>query len=90
MVKAIITLKVMPETADVDLKELEVQVKETVEKEGGMVGRVEEEPIAFGLKALKITFSIDEEKGTDSIEEAVSGLEGAQSVQVLSYSRAMG
>jgi len=90
MVKAIITLKIMPETAEIDLKELETSVKEAIEKEGGMVGKTEDEPIAFGLKALKVTFSIDEEKGTDAVEEAVNRLGGVQSAQVLSYSRAMG
>ena len=51
----------------------------------------EQEPIAFGLKALKITFAMDENKGsTDTLEEDINGIEGVNSVEVVDVRRAIG
>jgi elongation factor 1-beta len=87
-----ITLKVMPESTDVDMDELEREVKEKILKVYGEVGeiRVEEEPIAFGLRALKLTFVIDEKLGADPIEQAVAEIEGVASARVVDFRRAIG
>jgi translation elongation factor aEF-1 beta len=43
----------------------------------------DEEPIAFGLVALKLQISIPHEMaGTDPVEQAISGVEGVQRVEV--------
>ena len=53
--------------------------------------KVEEEPVAFGLKALNIVFVMDEAKGsTDALEEEIKGLEGVNSVEVTDVRRAIG
>jgi len=90
MAKAIITIQVMPETIDVDLKELEEKAAKVITKEGGEIGKIEHEPIAFGLQAIKFVFVIDEEKGTENIENNVSNIEGVQSARVVDYRRALG
>jgi len=91
MAEVIITIKVMPENSDTDLKKVEEQVKEKISDYGGEVGKVEIEPIAFGLSAVKIIFVVDEDKGsTDELEEAVNKLEGVMNVEVIDVRRAIG
>jgi elongation factor 1-beta len=92
MANAIITLKIMPESPDVDLDHVEAEAKKKIiafAGEGEM--RVEIEPIAFGLKAVKIMFVTDEKKGgTDSLEEAIGTIDGVNSVEVIDVRRAIG
>jgi len=91
MADVVITFKIMPEGLDVDLNKIVNSIKKVVKKFGGDVGRVEEEPVAFGLKALKIIFVIDENKGsTDELEEEISKLKGVKSVNVVDVRRAIG
>ena len=91
MAEVVITFKIMPEGLDVDLNKIVNSIKKVVKKFGGDVGRVEEEPVAFGLKALKIIFVIDENKGsTDELEEEISKLKGVKSVNVVDVRRAIG
>lgn len=90
MANAILTLKVMPETADVDLTKLEGEVSKLVERLGGKVGKLEREPIAFGLNSLKVIFIANEDLGTEQFEQAVSEMEGVQSAQIVDYRRAIG
>lgn len=90
MGEVIITFKIMPEDLEVDLKELEKEVKDFLNKHGE-VGRVEREKIAFGLEALIITFIRDESKGsTDFIEDIMRNIDGVQSVEVIDVRRAIG
>jgi len=89
MTKAGVTVKLMPEGADVDLEALKTKVKDAVKETYGDVGeiRMVEEPIAFGLRALKVTFIIDEEKGSDVIEQKLAGFEEVASAQVIEFMR---
>ena len=76
-------LKVMPEGTEVDLKKLRDAI-EGVIPEGGRLHAVEEEPIAFGLKALMVAVILGEEiTGTDELEAAIGKIEGVQSVEVV-------
>ena len=83
-------MKIMPETADVDLAELEEKATKVIKAHGGDIGKVEKEPIAFGLMALMIIFIADENKGTDEFEQAVAQIEGVQSAQVIDFRRSIG
>ena len=87
--KAGVTVKVMPEGTDIDLEALKVKARELVNEIYGDVGeiRIEEEPIAFGLRALKVTFIIDEDMGSDPIEQKLSELEEVASAQVIAFER---
>lgn len=93
MAKAIVTLKIMPESPDVDLKAIE---EATIEKINAFCGedgekRISQEPIAFGLKAIKIIFVMDEKQGTtDPLEQEIAGIEGVNSVDVVDVRRAIG
>tara|TARA_Y100000310_G_scaffold344625_1_gene458385 strand:- start:998 stop:1276 length:279 start_codon:yes stop_codon:yes gene_type:complete len=92
MAKVIVTWKVMPESAESDLEAVKVVVKKTIEDFDGRInGEMTEEPVAFGLKFVKVSFAYDEEKGTtDSLEEELAKDDNIQSVEVLSVGRAMG
>ena len=91
MAKVIITMKVMPESPDIDLEGLQSASEQKISDWGGEVGKVLIEPVAFGLKAVVIMFIMDESKGgTDPLEEQISGITGVQSVQVTDVRRTIG
>jgi elongation factor 1-beta len=91
MADVVVTLKIMPESPETNLADIEAKSKEFVTSFGGEVGKVEEVPVAFGLKALNILFVMDENKGsTDALEEQISGVEGVNSVDVTDVRRTIG
>ena len=66
------------------------QLKEAATAAAGKVDKVEEEPIAFGLKALKLTVVIpDSEGGTEKLEEKLNALPEVGDVQVVDLARLM-
>ena len=92
MAKVIITLKIMPDSPDVDLVSLE---KEVVHKIIKFVGETEMkkeiEPVAFGLKAIKIIFVADESKGNlDKLEDQIREMDEVNSVEIIDVRRAIG
>jgi len=92
MTNIIITLKIMPDSPEVNLEELE---KSAVDEIKAFCGETEVkkeiEPVAFGLKALKITFVMDEAKGsTEELEKKIGEIEGVSSVEVIDVRRAIG
>jgi elongation factor 1-beta len=82
----------MPESPEIDLKLIEEQaLKHIKEFAGDRDTKVMQEPIAFGLKALKILFVMDEKLGsTESLEEDIKTIQGVQSVEVTDVRRAIG
>lgn len=89
MGEVVATMKVMPESPDVDLESLKVDIKESM-PEGAEFHKIDEEPIAFGLTALNVMFIVEDgEGGTEAIEEAVSGLNDVASVEVIDTRRLM-
>lgn len=92
MTNAVITFKIMPENPDVDLDSLESQSLEKIAAySGNDETKVELEPIAFGLKALKIIFVMDENKGSpDELEEDIETIEGVMSCETIDVRRAIG
>ncbi len=91
MAQVVITFKVMPESPDVDLNALTEVVKAKISDFGADVGRVEYEPVAFGLKAIKLICVMDENLGsTESLEKDVEKLEEVSSIDVVDVRRAIG
>ncbi len=87
----IVTLQVMPSSPDANLKHIEDGVKTVITQFGGRVGKVEIEPIAFGLKAVKLFFLLDENKGgTDDMEADILKVAEVESVSVVGVTRALG
>ena len=92
MAQVVITLKIMPESPEIDLSAIETEAKKKIiDFSQNEEMKTEQEPIAFGLKALKITFVSDESKGsTDSLEESLKAIAGVNSVEVTDVRRAIG
>lgn len=91
MARVVVTLKIMPESPDADLKAVEKKAEEEIKKFGGEVGKKEVEPVAFGLNALKFFFVMDESKGsTEELEKKISEIKGVGSVSVEDVRRAVG
>ncbi len=90
MGKSAVQYKIMPESLDVDLKNLEKEAKETIEKMGGVFSASEEQPIAFGLKALIVSLAYPEEKEIDELGNALGDISGVSSVEMIDYRRALG
>lgn len=82
----------MPDAPDTDLAKIEEQAKAKItEFTGDDEFKSEQEPVAFGLKALKLTFVSDEDKGsTDDVEAKIAEIEGVNSVEAVDVRRAMG
>ena len=81
----------MPESPETDLTLLEQHAGHVITSHEGKIAKTEIQPIAFGLKALKITFSKDESTGsTDAMEEELRKIKQVVSAEVTAVSRAMG
>ena len=81
------TIKVMPESPEVDLAELE-EALATALPDGASFRAVEQENVAFGLVALRASVLVeDAEGGTDAVESAFEGVAGVESVTVENVGR---
>jgi elongation factor 1-beta len=81
------TVKVMPDGPKRDLQALRKSLASKVPAAIQLQG-FREEPVAFGLRALIASVTLEDAGGgTDPLEEAWSQIEGVQSVQVLEVSR---
>ncbi|MBM3200064.1 elongation factor 1-beta [Candidatus Woesearchaeota archaeon] len=91
MAKVMVSMRIMPESVEINLKDLEKKVKEEISKFGGDVVNVSVSPIAFGLNALDIEFFMDEKLGgTDPLEEKIAGIEGVVNASTTSVRRVVG
>lgn len=92
MAKAVVTVKIMPESPTVDLSKIEKEAKKEIADFAGKgETKTEIEPIAFGLKALKIIFVMDENKGSpDPVAENIARIEGVNSAEIIDVRRAIG
>jgi len=87
---ALIKIKIMPTSPDVNLEEIKTKAKKIIEKGKGEKVAFTEEPIAFGLKAIIASFSQDESEGLDPIEQELKTIENVNSIQVIDMRRAFG
>ena len=90
MGSVLIKIKIMPKAPDVNLEEIKNSAKLVVEKNNGRNITFHEEPIAFGLKAIIVSFNIDEENALDPIEESLKKIEDVSSIQITDMRRAFG
>ena len=92
MARVVATIKIMPESPESDLSLIQNSAEEEIKKFAGETQiKTEQEPVAFGLKALKIIFVMDEDKGsTETLEEAIKIIPGVNSVETIDVRRAIG
>lgn len=89
MGEVVATIKLMPESPDVDLAQIKSDVEKSIPEEAEL-HKIEEEPIAFGLVALNVMVVVgDAEGGTEIVEETLSRIEGINSVEVVDVRRLM-
>ena len=87
MARVVMTMKIMPDGVEIDLDDLLEKIKSVVPEKTD-VGAVEMQPVAFGLKAIRMNLVRDESLGgTDDIEAAISAVEGVAQVEVEMVSR---
>ena len=92
MANVIVTVKIMPISPDVDLAKIEEEAKkEIVSFAGEGETKTEIEPVAFGLKAVKILFVVDENKGSpDPVAEKIAAMDDVNSAEISDVRRAIG
>ena len=82
MGKVAASIKVMPESPEIDLDSLEQRLEQAL-PEGARINGFERQEVAFGLVALLPTVIVpDESGGTEAVEESFANLEVVESVDV--------
>jgi len=85
MAEVIVTFKIMPKNVNIDLDKLEDKIKSIVKPE-----KIQREPIAFGLVALKITKLIPDAAGElEEIENKLKTLEEVGQIEVTELTRSL-
>ncbi len=75
--------KLMPESREANLKEIEEAAKKIVEEFGGNNKEYSIEDIAFGLKAVIVFFFYTDDKNIDVMEEMLSKIPNVASAQLI-------
>lgn len=87
MGKVAAKIKVMPNSPELDLDELEDKLEDSL-PEGAKIKGFERDDVAFGLVALLPTVIVpDDAGGTEAVEEAFTEVEGVESVSVENVGR---
>lgn len=91
MSNLIATLRVLPESPEVDLEALEESIKALVPSPMELHA-IEREPIAFGLVALNIiVLTTDDDKGdVTPLEESIQAIDAVSQVEVTDVRRTLG
>jgi len=86
----IVMIKVMPDSPQAPLQDMKKHITHFMEKHGARSLTIEEQNVAFGLKALIVKCAMPEEKGTDLLESGLSEIQHVSSVTIEDYRRAFG
>ncbi|MEK6890844.1 MAG: elongation factor 1-beta [Nanoarchaeota archaeon] len=90
MGSAAVKIKIMPDSPDADLIEIEQKATQIIESENGKIVKVEHEPIAFGINAIMITFAWQEDAEREVLEEKLAKVPHVNSAEVVDFRRAFG
>jgi len=85
-----VQMKLMPDSPSADLKAIEKGAEETINSMHKTAVKIEEEPIAFGLKAIILSFAWNDDIETEKLEEALSKIPNVSSVETLDIRKAFG
>jgi elongation factor 1-beta len=73
-------LRVMPESPEVNLDNLKNEIKTVLPG----VSDIKEEPIGFGLKALKLAVLVNDQGGeSDAIEQKLNEIKGVERAEIV-------
>ncbi|MGA2913952.1 MAG: elongation factor 1-beta [Methanoregula sp.] len=75
-----VIVRVMPESPDVNLEQLKKALKQKLPG----IQEIREEPIGYGLKALKLVAVVNDSGGeTDAVERTLSGVAGVERAEIV-------
>ena len=72
-----ISIRIMPENTDTDINKIKNEISKIMNVKDAKI-----EPIAFGLKSLKILIIIPDKGGTEQIEKEIKKIDGVADVQI--------
>jgi len=75
--------KLMPESPESNLDEIQAAAKKIVEDLGGTNKEYEIEPIAFGLKAVIVFFFYPDDKDLEDLENKFAEIKNVASAQLI-------
>ncbi|MEK6850716.1 MAG: elongation factor 1-beta [Nanoarchaeota archaeon] len=90
MATVVIKIRILPDSPEANLDEIKTKSISLLKPEGAKNISFEEEPIAFGLKALILKTDMPEEKGTELVESILSKISHVSSLKIEDYRRAFG
>ena len=87
MGKIIIVYKIFPTESTVNLEDIKEKIQEKL-ADIASIKKFAEEPIAFGLCALKVNMVLPEKEGiADETEKRIASIEGVGQIQTLGLTR---
>ncbi|MEK6849758.1 MAG: elongation factor 1-beta [Nanoarchaeota archaeon] len=86
----VLTYRVMPTSPELDIAKLQKDLHTLLAKESKGEPKFEVKPFAFGLKAVEVTFMMEESKGCDAIEAEMKKVHGVENLEVVRLDRALG
>lgn len=85
MADVIVTLRLMPKSVEVNLDNLEEKVKNLIQPQ-----RMQREPVAFGLVALKIIKIIPDAEGElEKLENKIKSLPEVGGIEITNITRSL-
>ena len=86
----VVQMKLMPSSPSVDLKVIEKTAEKIINSMHKTAVKIEEQPIAFGLKAMILSFAWNDAIETEKIEAELQKIENVSSVETLDIRKAFG
>jgi len=87
---AAVKVKLMPLSPESDLTKVEEKIREILEKNAVKNPQFQQEPVAFGLKAILVLFGWPEEKPLEELEDSLKKIPDVSSVEIIDIRRAIG
>jgi translation elongation factor aEF-1 beta len=85
-----VQMRIMPDSPSADLKAIEKHAEHTITSMHKTSVKVEEQPIAFGLNAILLSFAWNDEIETEKLEVALSKIPHVSSVETTDIRKAFG
>lgn len=84
-----IKMRILPKSVETSLEKIKAKVKQVIEEAGGKGVNFEEEPVAFGLKAVITMFVCPENQELEALENKLKENDDINSLEVVDMRRAL-